>query len=115
MQGVDAGKCSFEFTDVAINSGGQKGRDVFAELEPVQFGFLVNNGNPGFELWWLNTGDKARSKSADEPLLQLGNIRRCRVGGQYNLLARLMQGIECVKELFLDLLTSSKFLDVINQ
>ena len=97
-----------QFTDVAISLGGQKGRDVFAELEPVQFGFLVNNGNPVSTRWLL--GDKARSKSADR-LLQ--EISRCRVA--VTKLARLMQGIECVKELFLDLLTSNKFLDVINQ
>ena len=113
--GVELFNHPFQLTDVVFDVVGNVFLHYIRNIQVQQFGFALDNGNPGFKIRWLNVGNQSPFKAGAQSLLQCFDLFWRSVGGQDNLLACLVKGIKGVEKFLLGALLAADKLDVIDQ
>ena len=89
--------------------------DLVGELYPQHGGLVLDDGQSRLEVGRGHIHHKARHEAALQPVLQLGHFTGRTVGGQHDLPAGFIQGVEGMKELLLSLLLAGDELDIVHQ
>ena len=113
--GRQANERPLELADVAADHLGDEQADLVGELDVLELRLLAHDGHPRLELGRLDVGDEAPLEARHEPLLHLVELLGVLVAGDDDLLARLVQGVERVEELFLRLGLARQEVDVVDQ
>ena len=92
-----------------------KRHDLVGELDVLELRLLADDGDARLELRRLDVGDEAPLEARDEPLLHLVELLRVLVARDDDLLARLVEGVERVEELFLRLRLAREEVDVVDE
>ena len=107
-------QCAFELTNGGLELGGDEGEHIVADLGAVGGSLLHQDGNTRFQVWRLNIRDQPALKARTQAIFQRGQLTRRTVGGQNDLLIRLVQSVEGVEELLLGTFLTLQELDVIH-
>ena len=75
----------------------------------------MQDRHAGFQVRNLDIGDQAHREAGDQPLLQPGDLAGGPIGGNHDLAARLMQGVEGVEKLLLGVFLALNELNVVHQ
>ena len=111
----DADQRTLQLADVALDLRRDQFEDVVGNSDAVHLRLLAQNGDAGLEVGWLNVGDQAPLESCAEPIFKCRKLFRRSVGGNDDLLARIVQRVEGVEELFLDTFLADQELDVVDE
>ena len=85
------------------------------QLEVVEAGLLLQDGDAVLEVGRIDVRDHAPLEAGDEAGLESGDLLGRPVGGEHDLPAGLVDGVERVEELFLRGLLALEELDVVHQ
>jgi hypothetical protein len=80
-----------------------------------RFDYLLQDCDPGFEVWRLDIGHESGLESRQQPVLEPPYIFGRAVGGEDNLFAGLMKGVESMKELLLSRFFAGQKLDIVEK
>ena len=94
---------------------GDEEGDVGGQLGLLGLGLLLQDGDLGFEVGWLDVGDEAPLEAGAEAVFEVGELFGGPVGGDDDLLHALVQRVEGVEELFLGALLAGEELDVVDE
>ncbi len=111
----DADQRTLEFADVALDAAGDELEDVAGHVEPIHLRLLAQNRDAGLEFGRLNVGDQAPLEPGAQPVLERRQLLGRPVGGDDDLLVRVVQRVEGVEELLLDAFLALDELDVVDQ
>ena len=114
-EGDHPGERALELADVGLDAAGDEVGHVVGEPHPVDLGLLLEDRDPGLEVGRLDVGDQAPLEPGAQALLDLRDLLRRAVGGEDDLLARLVEVVEGVEELLLGALLARDELDVVDQ
>ena len=78
-------------------------------------GLLLQDGDLGLEIRWLNVGDQAPLEARAQAVFEVGELFGRTVAGDDDLLHALVQRVEGVEELLLRALLAGEELDVVDQ
>jgi hypothetical protein len=82
---------------------------------PLEGRLLAEDRDPGLEVGRLDVADEAPLEPGPQPLLEPGQLLRRQVGGDDDLLRRVVQRVEGVEELLLRLHLAGQELDVVDE
>ena len=83
--------------------------------QPLLRGLLLQDRDPGLQVGRLDVGEQAPLEPGPQPVLQRGQLLGRAVGGDDDLLVRVVQRVEGVEELLLRALAVLQELDVVDQ
>ncbi len=106
---------SFQLADVASHHLGDEEAHLVCQLDVLELRLLAHDGHARLELGSLDVGDQAPLEARHQALLHLVQLLRILVARDDDLLARLVQGVERMEELFLRLGLARQEVDVIDQ
>ena len=93
----------------------RKLHDFLRQLHAHELGLLLQDGQAHLDVGRLQVGDQPPLEAGHQPMLEVLNFAGRPVAGQHDLLVRLVQRVERVKELLLNPLLAGQELDVVNQ
>ena len=94
---------------------GDEERDVLVQAHGDGLGLFLNDGDAHLLFWRLDAYRKAPGKARFKPLLYAADVLGVSIAGDYYLLVRLDQRVECVEELFLGTVLAAEELNVVDQ
>lgn len=106
---------SFETTYVRFDFAGKVLQDRITEFDRVIILLLAQNGNAGFDIRRLNIDGQAAFKAGYEAFFEPANLAWRPVGGQDDLLMRIIESIEGMEEDFLQSFFSGEEMHIIDQ
>ena len=83
--------------------------------EPIVVGLLTEDRYPGFVVGRFDVRDQSPLESRNKPFLEPRNLLGRAIAGKDDLLPRIIEGVERMKELFLRTLLAFQELDVVDQ
>ena len=72
--GDEADERAFEFADVGAHVAGDEERDVDGQLCLLGLGLLLQDGDLGLEIGWLNVGDQAPLEARAQAVFEVGEL-----------------------------------------
>ena len=81
----------------------------------LPLGLLAEDGEAGLEVGRLDVGDQPPLEPGAEPVLERGDVVGRPVGGEHDLAAGLVEGVERVEQLLLEALLALDELDVVDE
>ena len=114
-EGDHPGERALDLADVGLDAAGDQVGDVVGQADPLDLGFLLEDGDAGLEVGRLDVGDEAPLEAGAQALLELGNLLGRGVGGDDDLLAGVVEVVEGVEELLLGPLLARDELDVVDE
>src|SRR5271166_5526581 len=111
----EADESAFELANVGTDILGDVESYVGGKRHFFLLGFLLQDGDFGFEVGGLNVGDQSPLEAAAQAVFDLGQFFGRAVAGDNDLLHRLVQGVEGVEEFFLGALFAGEELDVVDE
>ena len=111
----DADQRALEFADVALDAAGDELEDVVGNVEPIHLSLLAKDRDAGLQLRRLDVGDQTPFEPGPQPVLEGGQLLGRPVGGDDDLLVRVVQRVEGVEELLLDAFLALDELDVVDE
>ena len=115
LVGQDLVDGALQLADVGGDVFGDVGGDFVRQLHAQQGGLVFHDGKTRLKIRRRYVHQQSPLKSGAEAVLQLGHLRGGAVGGQDDLPAGLVQGVEGVEELLLRLLFAGDELHVVHQ
>jgi hypothetical protein len=114
-EGSDADESAFKAANIGSDTIGQEIDDVVRQLDAHELRLFVENGEAHFDIRRLQIGDQTPFEAGNEAMFEILDLAGRTVAGQDDLLMALVQGVEGVKEFFLDTLFAREKLDIIDQ
>src|SRR6202012_1852904 len=114
-EGGDPDQRAFQLPDVRGDPAGDVLEHVRRRVQALLDGLLPEDGDPGLKLRRLDVGQQAPLEPAAQPVLQGDEALRGAVTGDDDLLARVVQRVECVEELLLGAFLVLQELDVVHE
>ena len=111
----DLVEMAFELADVRANALGDEERHFLRRSASLVLRLLAKDGHFGLEIGRLDVGGESPLESRAQPLFERGDLFRRTIGGEDDLLLRLVERVERVEELFLRPLLAGDELDVVEQ
>ena len=111
----DPDERALELADVGADLAGDVLEDVVGRRHPLEGRLLAEDRDPGLEVGRLDVADQAPLEPGPQPLLEPGQLLRRQVGGDDDLLVRVVQRVEGVEELLLRLHLAGQELDVVDE
>ena len=115
LVGLDLIHRALQLADVGGDVLRDVGGDLVRQVQAHHGGLVLDDGHPGLEVRGGDIHEEAPLEAGHEPVLQLGHLVGGPVGGQDDLLAGLVEGVEGVEELLLSLLTAGDELDIVHE
>ena len=106
---------AFELAHVGAQVLGDVERHFVIQLDVLDLGLLLQNGDPHFHLGRLDLHRQPPVEAGDQAVFEARNILRVGVAADHDLLARLDQGVEDEEELFLRAVLAVEELHVVEQ
>src|SRR5213594_3783725 len=89
-------------------------RDIVRQINVLKFRFSPQDSYLCFDIWGLDIGDQSPFETRVETLFDFRDLTRRTIRREHDLLLRVIERIERVKELFLRPLLAGDELDVID-
>ena len=114
--GDDADKRALERADAVRRAVGEQGQDaVVGQDDAVVLSALAQDRDARGEVGRLDGGDEPGLEALAQAVLEGVEVAREAVGGQHQLAAEVVQGVEGVEELLLGLGLRREELDVVDE
>ena len=114
-EGSDPDQRSFQPADIGANALGQEVDNLLRQLNAHELLLFAEDGHARFHIGRLQVGHQAPFEPRDEALLQVGDLARRPVAGHHYLFARLVQGVEGVKEFLLNAFLAGEEMDIVDE
>jgi hypothetical protein len=111
----DAVEVTLQLAHVFAHPTGEKKDDVVGEIDALSVGFLAKNGAFGLQVRGLDIGHEAPDEAGAQPFLETLDGGRGSIGGEHNLMARLVEGVEGVEEFLLRSLFAGQGVHVVEE
>src|SRR3990172_10650640 len=94
-------KCTFQFSNIGLNTLGNDLQNFIRYIPPGSFGFRAQNCKTGFRIRWLDISRQAPLEAGAQSFVQCDQGFWRAVRGDNDLLVLPVQGIESVEEFLL--------------
>ena len=106
---------ALQLAHVGAHVAGDKQRHLRRQHGLLLLGLLLQDGNLGLQVGWLDVHHQPPLKARTQPVFKVRQLLGRTVAGDDDLLIQLMQRVEGVKELLLRALLAAEELDVVDQ